>query len=84
MSAEPYPGPGQVPGLGSASVAERAGAGVAPGPVAHSTARGRSLGTPAHGKRAADPDQARADPCEAQQTSSGPRRPMSTGGLGKP
>ena len=82
--AEPYLGPSQELGLGRASVVGRAGAGVAPGPVAQSTARGRSLGTPAHGQRAADPDQARADPCEAQQTSSGPRRPMSTGGPEKP
>ena len=29
---------------------------MAPGPKAHSTARGHSLGTPAHGKRATDPD----------------------------
>ena len=50
--AEPYLGPSQELGLGRAAVVGRAGAGVAPGPIAHSTAGRCSLGTPAHGKRA--------------------------------
>ena len=54
--AEPYLGPSQELGLGRASVVGRAGAGVAPGPIAHSTAGRCSLGTPAHGKRATVPD----------------------------
>ena len=54
--AVPYLGPSHELGLGRASVAEGAGAGVAPGLKAHSTARGCSLGTPAHGKRATGPD----------------------------